>query len=206
MALLLVGVVACLASLWFLWETAFDPEPSNYIRAGEVADFVLMVQRANLMVDAHGALKEDLEAGKPKPTEPQVYPKGEDHPVRVRGAGQWLLDRYREPEPSYGRINSGDGLANLVDRQETDVRQWRRGRIFFVVLPLLAVGAGTFWFGLRVLRRLRLPGTVFEGPSQPAATSSPKEADEETQCLECGKKIPAGASRCPGCGWSYLKA
>ena len=29
------------------------------------------------------------------------------------------------------------------------------------------------------------------------------KVDEEIQCITCGKTIPAGATSCPDCGWSY---
>ena len=29
---------------------------------------------------------------------------------------------------------------------------------------------------------------------------------EETSCLSCGERIPAGEDRCPACGWSYHDA
>lgn len=43
--------------------------------------------------------------------------------------------------------------------------------------------------------------------ANPAANENTEEfqADDnyEIQCMSCGRTIPAGASSCPACGWSY---
>jgi hypothetical protein len=31
----------------------------------------------------------------------------------------------------------------------------------------------------------------------------PVESAEETECLACGKMIPAGAAKCEACGWTW---
>lgn len=30
------------------------------------------------------------------------------------------------------------------------------------------------------------------------------DTSEQTECVDCGNKIPAGIDTCPSCGWSYL--
>jgi ribosomal protein L40E len=37
----------------------------------------------------------------------------------------------------------------------------------------------------------------------PRADKVEDDASEESDCLKCGAKIPAGSSKCNSCGWSY---
>jgi len=37
----------------------------------------------------------------------------------------------------------------------------------------------------------------------PAEEPSPDDLSEPSECLSCGKMIPAGSAKCPSCGWSY---
>jgi hypothetical protein len=43
------------------------------------------------------------------------------------------------------------------------------------------------------------------GPKQQASAARPAEisASEPIGCIACGTEMPAGASGCPKCGWSY---
>ena len=38
---------------------------------------------------------------------------------------------------------------------------------------------------------------------EPEAEEPAGDDSEATDCLSCGKKIPAGTATCPACGWSY---
>ena len=43
---------------------------------------------------------------------------------------------------------------------------------------------------------------------EPIPLEDPAPSDdltEPTECLACGQRIPAGAAKCPSCGWSYTQ-
>lgn len=42
-------------------------------------------------------------------------------------------------------------------------------------------------------------------PKQPPVPSK-DYTDQSTTCAPCGTTIPAGATRCPKCGWSYVQS
>lgn len=46
-----------------------------------------------------------------------------------------------------------------------------------------------------------LPYATTSRADQQAVTESPTSAPEATWCLDCGRKINSGATRCPNCGW-----
>jgi hypothetical protein len=205
MALLLLGIVAFAVGLWQLCVTVFAPEPSNHDRATEVAQLVLLLQRADTMLFPRQELKELLRIdAKLLDTDKQGPPIaiGATLVGRVREVANWVLERDR-PE-SDSRIGIEPALSELVARQDAAVRTWRFQAVLFFVVPLLVIGAGLGWVGLRTLRRLRLPGTVFEAESK-LANRKPGELADEVLCLECGKRIPVGTTRCSACGWSYSK-
>lgn len=148
MSLLVVAVIGCAVSLWFVWTAVFFPEPTNLQRAAEAANLGIIIHETNKMHYREDALKDQLQRGLP-----WVGSAG----PRVREAAQFML---------HERRIDWAGMEKLVELQEADVRGWRLRRLFLYALPSLAVGIGAGCFGLRILRGLKPPGTVFAAESQ----------------------------------------
>jgi hypothetical protein len=73
-----------------------------------------------------------------------------------------------------------------------------------IAFLLLTLGALGVWLGRRRFRSAAAAELAARG--WPADAPAPEEltAPEPAPCLECGAMIPPGATRCPGCGWSYV--
>ena len=63
---------------------------------------------------------------------------------------------------------------------------------------VLSIGAYLTLIGAGVLL-----AQYFTSSSSASAETIAADTTEPTTCLECSKPIPAGAERCPACGWSY---
>jgi hypothetical protein len=189
MSLLVLAAAGVVSGLWLLWSTIFAPEPSTYVRAVEVHQLVLMMHGAT-----GAALTQQLQANKMGPSD------------RVTDAAQLLLDE-RRPQDQWDKWNAEvTALTKLLERQDADVTAWRAQRFFFLVLPLLVVvGGGGAWLGVRTLRRLNVPGTIFAAGDK-STTPALAASDEDSNCLQCGAKMPDRVSKCPACGWSFKES
>jgi hypothetical protein len=66
---------------------------------------------------------------------------------------------------------------------------------------LLILGAAAAIGVLLVNQPVRKPGPE----SPPPETPEPDDVSEPAPCPSCRGIIPAGADRCPRCGWTYLE-
>jgi hypothetical protein len=156
MALLIAAVCASCFGLWMLWTVIFHPVPSESARAMEAAALGILIHEANQSFRPSEALKERLE----------------------RGPGYFLYEptsRVHEAA-AFARSGIGDdriplhvGIERLMEFQAADVWKWRFRQGMLFALPGLAIGIGAGWLGLRILRRLKLAGTVFAGEGQAVA-------------------------------------
>jgi ribosomal protein L40E len=96
-------------------------------------------------------------------------------------------------------------LAGALSRKDLDAVTKLTWILVIILVPVF--GVFFYWFIAPA------PPWKLQNPSSPRGSGSVSEKDyqdekyrnQPTECIMCKTTIPAGATACPKCGWSYLK-
>ncbi len=96
-------------------------------------------------------------------------------------------------------------LAGVLSRNDLEPVT----KLTWVLVIILVPVFGVIFYWINVPAPKAQPGSAI--PPKPEPLSGKVYEDENykkqpTVCIACKTEIPAGATACPKCGWSYLKA
>jgi hypothetical protein len=212
-SLLLVGGIGAAVGIWFLWDainTAFgEPTVSAYesehVTYLGTHDYELL-QLVRVLYSERSGESVSPRVKKILELQSEAWRRGDQFALNLE---HWALE-----------------LRKLQAAEARELRAKQVKESCLVGFPLLVVGVVVGWLGLRGARAnaaqvraelgRRFPATVFDQETDPVKKASgsertqtprvPSETEKPINCLQCGKRMPVAAPKCPACGWSYGEA